>query len=823
MEPTFPNMELYLTRTQVSSKAEEFFDFVIKNGSSLKTLTLHGLYFINNTKMDNFLTKLGESAVSLVINLSKSKVNKYLFDESYMNPSLFLNVFKYFKNIQELTLDLDHHVNYTPGLAEFYEKSEHLEKIVFTKECKNIITETSIHQNFINVIQNCKSLKIIEFSCDIPLEASIISDIFSALNENFWGMEEIIFDCDPLPCWIDYSNFYWIIRRMILEFEINKDTSKLFIKPLEITERMRDNTEINCQQNCNMKHTIFKSDSVIKFARYTYTPFDRCLKYIECCFEGFSFVQKVDIHLVPEEVLNLMVRHLKCLKQCSLSFEDTIRNNSQLPIIFENFVKAFPNLTYLAVCFNHYITTDDCIKHISKHIKTLTHLEFDCLGSKLTSVGLKMLDENSFSKLKYLEFDTAENKSDIAELFNKLPELERIQSNPTCLNRNQHTKGKYLHSNLKKLKNDQFNLHQTIHVDDFPSEILEKIFLFLSKKNQLQCRAVCKRWFDIFSSSPKLDRSLSFQYSYLSRKTNPVRILLSTEFKYNRMVFYKDTYFDDEDLSEFWQKIGVEIKELSFQSTTLKFGAALKTGLKSNHFLKLEKLTLSDYEFYEVFSQNNKEFNNILKRIKSICLNDYVTYFSTYSSKQASVFEMTNLEEFELYLFGTDFILEMLSNCLSFPNLKKLSIFSSPDLKDDPNSSTLKFFKKAFNFDHLTTLLIGNFKTWPNNFLKLICDNLSSLQSLGICMINDGLISKDPIKRKFCNDMFSKLKCLDEIFFISVSEFSKIVKEPKYILYRRTGSLTNELHHTFYKIYMNYFNLSNILYIENEKKPWNRP
>lgn len=773
----------------------EIYESVKKHGSTLKTLTFNGFYCVNITDNHIFLEKLSESVVTLkIISDRSTEGNMDLFDMCNKHPNIFSNVVNYFKNVRELILvGIDY---YTPGLAEFCARSEHLEKIVFTVRHITIITEKKVHQNFINVIQHCKSLKTFEFFCDIPLEANIFNNIFSYLNVNFWEMEEIILDCEPLPSGIAYSNFYWAVTKMVLDFEITEDTSKLIIKPLEIQECVRHNYELTCQHDCLIEHKVFKSKSVTQFM---YEPYIfRCQKYLETCFESFPFVQKVNINNYEmrskaQTILNLMIRHLKCLKECYFRFNQSITSNyPPFSIVFEKFLKSFSNLTHLHLYLYKCISSDDSIKLISKHLKALTELSLVCKDSQISSVGLQLLTGNSFSNLEYLNVKSCKSAIDIKEWLKKMHEPENCSSNNFEI-ANQNT----VSINVEK-GNDERELNV------LPVEILEHIFSFLHKNSQLQCRAVSKRWFDIFSSSLKLDRTLHFKDSYLSLNTSPVEILLSTEFKYNRMVFYKNTYFAKDGLSKFWTKIGKEIKEFILQDEALNPIGAYKTGLRENHLPNLEKLTISTY----VLSIHYPIFFNILKKIKKMCLFSLAIKISTDSLKQFQNFELTNLKEFELYLIDDEIIFDMLSNCLS---LNKLSIFFKKD----------KNFNTTFNFNQLTTLLIGGFNKWPTNFLKVICDNLSNLRSLGICMINERQIIANPIDLEFCDELtqkiFSKLKFLDEIFFISLSKLNARPIEVRHKLYRLNGfskkvKESNERHHTFYEMCINFSNFVNVLY-----------
>lgn len=89
---------------------------------------------------------------------------------------------------------------------------------------------------YFDLLKQLKSIKKFQFVCRIPLEDSTINELFAGINHEFIGMDEICFDCQPLPFWNDYSAYYWDIESIAMEFDRQIGNKKLLLKPLKIME-----------------------------------------------------------------------------------------------------------------------------------------------------------------------------------------------------------------------------------------------------------------------------------------------------------------------------------------------------------------------------------------------------------------------------------------------------------------------------------------------------------------------------------------------------------------------------------------------------------
>lgn len=803
---------LTLTNGLLLSEHHEIVQSVINESVKYDGLIIDGFDKLFDDSMEksdtfeNFWTKLGESVVILALRYEDKAT---------------VDIFSFFTKLRELHIETTDDLK--PDLAEVCHKNNQLDTVVLADHVIVIDSKKwEIGKKFIDVLDHCKSLKTLVFGCKVPLEANIINQVFSEMNYNYLGRDEVIFDCNPLPCWDNYSIYYWVVAKIEMTLTMNEETSKVCIKPLEIEE----NFNTQCKDDCFIEHEVFRSESVSKFT-FSYAVKPRYRKYLRSCFDSFPSIQVLyrdnATNLVnhnDQVLVDLIFTRLKYLYDCFLRLSTSIINWPSSPEMkrfevvfetssydsFERFLRSFPNVRWLRVEVNRGITCDDCIKLISKHLKGLIYLFVMCEESQLTSVGLKMF-ENSFPALKHLYINSPESTSHIQKLFGKLPKLEKIVCGKRTLVRHHHVEetktGKIANEtkngNLPRqlleqilsylAKEDQLNLNLALEADihDLPMEILEQIFSTLDKKDRLQCRQVSKRWFNIFSSSSKLDRTLNLKESYLSRNINPVKVLLDTKFKYNRIVIEKDTNFaSDEDLSEFWQKIGKDIEEICLRGQRLTLVDAFKTGLIAAHLPKLKRITVDLFFYFsKLLSQDLPEWRLLLKRLKTIIFTStgFINCF-TLHLEPIPVFEMTHLEQIEVY-YNVAAVLGYLLDCLSLPNLKKFIIFSNSE------TTIQTLFKANCNFDKLTTLFIAKYEEWQSHDFELICQKCSNLRSLGICMLSRVAHSDRTFNVSSYNlivgRMFIRLLYLCEIYFTKFINNKKGTIE-QHKLYLRTGT-----------------------------------
>lgn len=323
-----------------------------------------------------------------------------------------------------------------------------------------------------------------------------------------------------------------------------------------------------------------------------------------------------------------------------------------------------------------------------------------------------------------------------------------------------------------------------------PIEILEKIFMYLNKSEQLQCRLVCKNWFNIFSSSLRLDRTLNFHDSYLSWKTDPVEIFRNTKFKYNRITIGTGTTINRNDnLSAFWTSIGIEIKELFFIRKLYAMKNAFESGLTADHFPKLKHIIFDcphncDYSFIK----NIPEWNTLLVQIEKITFTNGVCQFVRNAEQLYPEMEMPNVEKFHVY-YKSDDIVKGLSG-LNFPKLREFFILL------DSNITLDALFKETtLNFGQLEYFFVEKIGKWEENIFDLITMNCINAKSIGVGMSDKFyVIESQKLKliqtpekyidlKKTVEVMFQRLPTLSDIYF-GIYSGDKVHQR---ILYSRTG------------------------------------
>lgn len=200
--------------------------------------------------------------------------------------SLPIKLEKHFTNLQELRLYS--YETFEVVSVELYQKNSQLETVSwFNTHYSTNCSDHRLHEIFVEILEHCKSLKSFTFDIFLPLEANRMNEFFMNINMNILQMDEIIFDCVPIPLWCDYENYYWIIKRIEMELIRSEECHKLIIKPLILLENLIEGQNV-CEENCELNHQVFRSESVTRFI-YSLEPRKRCQAYYKSCFTSFVF------------------------------------------------------------------------------------------------------------------------------------------------------------------------------------------------------------------------------------------------------------------------------------------------------------------------------------------------------------------------------------------------------------------------------------------------------------------------------------------------------------------------------------------------------
>lgn len=631
-------------------------------------------------------------------------------------------------------------------------------------------------QNLLNLGILRESLKTLIFVCEIPFEPNALNDIFGFLNYEYLKNDEVIFDCVPLPC----GNNCLSIKKIKLEFIKNDGISKVIVKPLKIYD---NNTE-KCERSCQLKHQVFRNESVTEF----FTPCfeNKCLLFYRCLFESFPYIKKFYAKNIAcdQSILNLL-SGLKHLCECQLNFFKI--NINQFPPFpnmkrlkvwfhkinekdFEAFFQSVPELRDLDVkIYNSTLNYDNYVKLISKHLKDIECLQINC-SSHLTEVGLNIIGSN-LKKLKHLDIFCTATDTDIKQLFVQLPHLEGIKCNYRNFKRDDS-----LVLVSKELSTDIFESDTATEMNlqsvTLPEEPLVKIFRYLKRNDQLNCRRVCKSWFNILSTNSKLDRTLDFSSNYLYRNADFVKTFSQTKFQYNRLVFCNTTTFvSNENLTVLWRQVGPSVEEIYVQDDGRPIIGALRSGLSKLHLCNLNSLVFQQFNgFCSMFSEEMEEWTNILRQIKRLSFHSYVNgAYAGVFQLQYYIINLPNLDE--LYI-GVE--TELISKCLNHfhsPNIKKIFCVIKKNLG--------LFLENCNRFQQLNCLFILKTTEWKNSELEMISNYFPNLNLLGLqsstkfqYLMRDHIVDSnidDIFDENSCanvaKEMFQKLPLLRDIYF----------------------------------------------------------
>lgn len=328
-----------------------------------------------------------------------------------------------------------------------------------------------------------------------------------------------------------------------------------------------------------------------------------------------------------------------------------------------------------------------------------------------------------------------------------------------------------------------------------PNHVWEKIFLYLSKNEQLRCRQVCTAWLDIFSSGLKLDRTIKITNDDLVIKRSPNYVFAKSTFSYNRLLFAYHVNFEIvENLSKFWETVGKTIVTLEIYKIYTSFTDVFKTGLSSHHLPNLKELVFDQY--YELFdaslSKEDPEWQKILKILAKITFRNS---FQRYMINDFVEFEFSNIEE--LKIINTSKTYLKCLNSLTFPKIRKFTLIH------DAHMTLHDLFETKLNFTQLIFLSVVKYHKWRRVDFDLIawmCPNLTRLtigqdiepEKPNIVTESIPSTSKDKtstpvVIRTFDQDlvasvanmMFEELLDLCDIYFVSFCSREKKVSECK--------------------------------------------
>lgn len=242
--------------------------------------------------------------------------------------------------------------------TQLYEDSN-VEKIILNY---NMFDIKSTHVGFLDLSKLYKSLKVLTFICEIPLQATALNEIFGTLNYQYFRMGEVIFDCDSLPSENEHDCF--IIEKIEMKFikNENDDSTKIIVKPLKISDK-----EKACKKSCQLEHQAFRCESVTEISILN---LGNCSTYFINVFKSFPFIKNVTAYVICEKnVWSLLKDELERLKTHNLLIYNVGSNLNKHKKMYRTEIGRalgpFPELQ----CRNVTIDIDDnCVNLIANHL-----------------------------------------------------------------------------------------------------------------------------------------------------------------------------------------------------------------------------------------------------------------------------------------------------------------------------------------------------------------------------------------------------------------------------------------------------------------------
>ncbi|XP_063700101.1 uncharacterized protein LOC134830521 [Culicoides brevitarsis] len=298
----------------------------------------------------------------------------------------------------------------------------------------------------------------------------------------------------------------------------------------------------------------------------------------------------------------------------------------------------------------------------------------------------------------------------------------------------------------------------TLEISDLPPEILEKILLYLPNNDKLVARLVSKYWMSIVVSSPRLNLTLYLVNCRLEKEL--ISLLLQTELTFARIVFEECEIAEvADDQTEFWSKIGKNVKEIYIKSRHTRLDLAIDKGLKAAHFPKLKSLKLDMLPlFYELSSRGQHEWIKLLLQIENFT----VHYLQNREvTKDVSIL-MPKVKNLRIDGCKNKTI-QVLFNRVIFSEVQNLTII----FVSYQNLNLQKIFRTNFDGTLLRTLFLSQFYSWIDINFNLISEFFPNLEVLGIGIITKYQEHGSELKHKEIAEKLFKKPPLKELHFVT--------------------------------------------------------
>lgn len=604
-----------------SDFCEKFWQTV---GSTVTELTFDKLYLSRGVKTESLLLLL-KPIIDHLVCLKKLKLELCTLE-------IFSSIFSMQKKDIEIIEVCTYH-----GIDEQKQCLFAISEKTEEAESKN----WEILPAFENLIKCFTSLKRISFTCNLPYHYASIIEPITHFSQKLLGADEVIFDMDSMS-----SNTNLFISAMDIEVSeqselCDKIIKKSMVKSIDIVLGVHFLDEVDISETfCIFEHNICLN----KLVRKMIMPIDirnvclLCFEYLIRSFPNITWWKPINRYLpLKSATIMLMSKHLPYFNRLSLEYSeclDSIPDFAQLKYLdicfdkdqtsagFFHLCACCPNLeefkfsfSYGDVCRSSIGTT--VINGIVTHLKKLKVLEID-ERVKIDSLGLKAIRTN-LKQLTMLSFGCDENSVELLELLKELPLLERIDY---CLN---FARRKLTRESLNSLKSvDQINSRDAI--DILPDELWAQVFQHLTIDEQVNCRSVCKQWWNVFNSFPLFRRLFRLRNCVLSMDTNPCKTFKNTHFNYNNLLLQGPIIICENDVNEFWCSIGRSINEIFIGKwmNVEKWLQLQNGGMMMRNFPALKSITFTDAKmFFELISKCCDTIGPMLKLLKGLVIHSF--------------------------------------------------------------------------------------------------------------------------------------------------------------------------------------------------------
>lgn len=209
-----------------------------------------------------------------------------------------------------------------------------------------------------------------------------------------------------------------------------------------------------------------------------------------------------------------------------------------------------------------------------------------------------------------------------------------------------------------------------------PFQMLANIFLYLERKDRMNCKMVCKHWLAVLMTDVyfKKDRHLYLNHCVLKENCAPISLFLSAPYGYNMITIGSDVVFGP-DNDDFWEYFGDYIIYLDLAPKSLIMSAKYVKMLTSMPSIKILRVH-NDGPIYaglfgramELLAEQKVKLNLEELQIECVCCNPIKNEYFDVLPKVVDV--SPKLKKIHIERIDEHLVPELQSVMEEFPNVK---------------------------------------------------------------------------------------------------------------------------------------------------------